>query len=192
MNEAIRQNNERYRATLGRIRSDRDLSDEARRRLMGEAYGEASANRARLVEEDRRRIGAAYDDAARSVFGPPMPRGTAGAERAAVQASYRDALFRVSEVGVGDVERLRKIQDMAAATGDKLLQRAVLYRGYELEDRGVVEAVTTADPDIGRAWGSFMDAAEEVNRAESDPFRYAGPDAPPELELASPGSAAAV
>jgi len=192
MNDALNVNLRRYREALGRVRSDRDLSEEARRRLLGEAYSEASANYTRLVGEERQQAGRVYGDAARSVFGPPMPHGTAGAERVAVQASYRDALFRVSGVGVEDSDQLHRLQSMAAATGDKLLQRAVLYRGYELEDRGVVEAVTTAEPEIGRAWESFMDAAEGLNAAEDplSPMAMAAPEPP--SEIATPSTAAAV
>lgn len=189
MNEAMKKNLENYRTALERIRANGDLHADARRRLVGEVYGEASRTHERLVGEDRARVGKAYDGAGRSVFGAPVPYGADGAERAAVQASYRDALFRVSEVGAEDADQLHRLQSMAAATGDKLLQRAVLYRGYELENPSVVEAVASSDPEIGRAWESFMDAAEELNAAEADPMRYVDPDAPAELDGHAPPAA---
>jgi len=121
------------------------------------------------------------ETAARRVFGLSLPGGAPGAERAAAQSSYRDAMFRVA--GIDDGEELNKrLSGMAAATGDRLLQKAILWRGgLELGDGSVVEAVASSEPEIGRSWESLVAAGDELHAAGSDPFT-AGMHAPPRPE----------
>lgn len=190
MSEAMAKNLKDYRTALNRIRADRDLSEEAKARMMGEIHAAATEEHRRIIEDGRDRAAKSYDDAARSVFGLSLPSGTPGAERAAAQTSQRDAFFRVS--GIDDGEELKRLSGMAAATGDRLLQRAILYRGgLELADGGVVEAVTQAEPEIGRAWESLKAAGDELRAAGSDPFTAAmyTPPKPEDMPTNSPAEA---
>lgn len=191
-NAAMEKNLKSYRAALQRVRSDRDLSEEARRRMMGETFSQAAAAHARLVEEDRAAVAEAYDGAIRRVFSPPMRREATAADMAAIQASHRDAMFRASAVGAEDTEGLTRIQEMASASGDQSLLRAALYRAHEVGAESVVRAVTESDPEIARAWETLKAAGDELHAAESDPMRYGGtqPDRPPELDGVPPAAAA--
>jgi len=178
MIEAMQKNLAGYRKALDRIRADRDISGEARSRMMNEAHTAAREEYRRIFGEGRSRASRSYDEAARSVFGPPAPRDASTAERAAIASSYRDALFRVS--GVEDAGQLHTFQAMAQATGDKLLSRAILYRGGEMGEQSLVDAVCVNDPDLERGWNGLMERAREMN-TQGDPLA-AGLHAPPRPE----------
>ena len=52
-------------------------------------------------------------------------------------------------------------------TGDAALAKAVLFRGYELENSTLVGAYFDGHPDELPAWEKFMASAQEHNTLES-------------------------
>lgn len=65
----------------------------------------------------------------RRVFGLGFATGTTEADKAAVRASYRDAVFKAD--GIEAPEHAQLFLDRAAAMGDALLARAVALIGFE-------------------------------------------------------------
>ena len=55
----------------------------------------------------------------------------------------------------------------AEITGDTPLARAVLYRGYELQNEHLVGAYFEKYPEELAAWEEFMEAAEAHNALET-------------------------
>ena len=83
----------------------------------------------------------------------------------------------------------------AEITGDESLARALLYRGYELQNENLVGGYLEKYPDERPKWDAFMDAAEEHNTLEmfgvSGVAGVAEPDKPQELGRQFAHSAAA-
>lgn len=55
----------------------------------------------------------------------------------------------------------------ARMTGDAALAKAVLFRGYELENPGLVGAYFEKCPDELPVWEAFMEVAEAHNTLET-------------------------
>lgn len=191
MNEAMAKNLKDYRTALSRIRANRDLSEEARQRMAGEVYSAVVEEHRRIVGEGRQGAEKAYNAAAKSVFGATYPANASAGDKAAISASHRDAMFRVSQIGREDSDELHRIQSMAAATGDKLLQRAVLYHAHQRGDQSLVEAVCDSNPDLERGWDGLMERAQEMN-AQSDPLASSmyAPPKPEDVPTAAPDAEA--
>lgn len=113
------------------------------------------------------------------------------ADRETVQMSYREALARVEDLT--DRDRLTSRLERAEMVGDDdVLAKAVLQRGYELQDERVVGSYLKKYPDQRERWDRFMGAAQGINELErgAQVFGDQGPQKP--RELAGPGPAPAL
>lgn len=178
IDEQMEKNKRRYRARVEQIREDQDLHEDARTKYLKEAHAEARAEHSRLFEEQRSVINERLETKRKTALAPPHIH---GADKAAVSMSYRAALDQVSSVDTADglKEQLRR----ASLVGDEVLAKAILFRGYELEDEVVVGAYLESFPDDRRAWDEFTAAAEEHNALEHQErfFGQLGPEPPREL-----------
>jgi hypothetical protein len=177
-NRDMELNKEILEDKVAEIRSNRDLNDEAKKRMIGEAYDEAVAEHRKLVQEEDDALSQTLESAARSALTPPYIPGT---DKVMVGMSYRDALNRLADVR--EPAELLRVLDRAQKTGDEILAKAVLYRGYELQSQGVVGAYTRAYPGEAHKWSSYMDAAEAFNehRKRRQLFGMIEPRKPKEL-----------
>ena len=80
--------------------------------------------------------------------------------------------------------------NQAEITGDHALARAILYRGYELDNPGLVGSYFEKYPDELPVWDEFMGAAQKANDLEalgiSGAAGVAGPERPQELGTQGP------
>ncbi len=159
--EKLQQNHAKYRRKVEQVRADWTLSDEAKRQQLEKVYGEALETYNRGVEEYRSAVRERVRSGRKRVFSAPKM----GADGALNVLSYRDALDRASRIT--ESRQLSDLLARAETTGDHALARAILYRGYELQDSDIVQSYFAKYPDELPAWDSFMDAAEEQNKLES-------------------------
>jgi hypothetical protein len=155
------ENLKKYRTRLEEIRGDWTRSAEAKRRDLQAAYEEARATHDRLADGYRRCVKERLEKARSAAFSAPK----VGKDPALDVLVYRDALDRVSKTR--DPRELSATLARARTTGDAALAKACLYRGYELENPGLVGAYFEGRPDELPAWEEFMGAAEEHNALEN-------------------------
>jgi hypothetical protein len=97
---------------------------------------------------------------------------------------YRDALDRVSKTR--DPRELTDTLTRAQMTGDSALAKAVLFRGYELQNAGLVGSYFESHPDEPPKWEEFMASAQEHNQLEEMGISVPLPEAPQELGNQAP------
>lgn len=176
--QMVEKNQRRFKQRVAQIREDEDLNEDARRNYLAEAHQAAAAKHSALFEERRSGIAERLGKARKAALQPPHIH---GADKAAVSMSYRAALDQVSKEDTAD--RLQEQLKRAELTGDTVLAKAILFRGYELEDASVVAAYLESFPDDRRAWDEFTAAAEEHNALQHQErmFGQLGPEPPREL-----------
>lgn len=160
-NPQIARNREDLAEKVAEVRANRDLNDSAKRRMIQEAYDEAAEEHKELAEEEDRAASAAMASTRRAAFSPPK---VLGADKAMVAVAYRDALDRVE--GLRTADELIRALERADRTGDEILAKAVLHRGYELESEKVVGAYLKIYPGERQKWGAFTRAAQDFNDHE--------------------------
>ena len=138
------------------------LSDEAKRLELGELYSKAKSTYDQLTDEYRSSIHERLRKTRKAAFAVPK---IAGADKAMELLAYRSALDSVAKTK--DTRELSELLARAEITGDPPLARAVLYRGYELQNEGLVGAYLESYPEELPAWGTFMEAAEAHNSLET-------------------------
>jgi hypothetical protein len=157
--DKMQRNAERYRTRIEEIRRDWTRSDEAKRRDLEAAYAEARSTYNQLADKYRSEVRGRVETTRKKAFALP-----AGGDKNLAALSYRDALDRAC--GLRDSRELSNLLARAEITGDHALARAVLYRGYELQNELLVHAYFEGYPDELPRWEEFMAAAQENNRLE--------------------------
>lgn len=177
--QAIEANREIMEGDIETVRRNPDLNDAAKKRRIGEIYDKAVAEHKELVEAEDQRVAGELQRATRAALAPPE---ISGADKAMVAMSYRDALDRVE--GVRDSDSLLQVLERAQKTGDEVLGKAVLYRGYELESESVVGAYVKTFPREASKYETFMRAAAAANKQEHQRMLFGTlpPRKPRELE----------
>ena len=162
IDEKITKNLKSYTERVEGIRADWTMSDAAKAHQITKEYEKARSHYSELREEKIAGIKANLKDRRKSVFSAPT---MFGSDKALQIMAYRDALDRVSRVT--DRHQLSDLLARAEVTGDHPLARAVLWRGYELQDEAIVGSYLEKYPDERQGWDSFMGAAEEFNEVEA-------------------------
>src|ERR671917_1886835 len=157
----MRKNLERYKQRAAEIRADQMLSDEAKHLELGELYSKARSTYDQLTDKHRSGTRERLQETRKTAFAVPK---IAGADKAMELLAYRSALDSVAKTK--DTRELSELLARAEITGDKPLARAVLYRGYELQNEGLVGAYFEKYPEELPAWEEFMDSAQEHNTLE--------------------------
>ena len=159
--EKMKQNFERYKQRAAEIRADQMLSDEAKHLELGELYSKAKSTYDQLTDEYRSGIRERLRATCKAAFAVPK---IAGADKAMELLAYRSGLDPVAKTK--DTRELSELLARAEITGDKPLARAVLYRGYELQNEGLVQSYLEKYPEELPAWERFMASAQEHNALE--------------------------
>jgi hypothetical protein len=177
--EKMRENLERYKSKAEQIRSDWTRSDEAKRQDLAALSSEARSTHAHLEDEYRTGVRNRLKETRKAAFSAPKVDKDAAQDMLA----YRDALDRTSRSM--DQRTLSDMLARAEITGDAPLARAVLWRGYELQNENLVHSYFEKCPEELPAWDAFMDAATEQNLLEQRGVTLTAgvpePERPPEL-----------
>ncbi len=91
MSEAITKNLMAHQHEVERIRSNADLSEPAKERMIGEATSRAAEENTRLQQEEQAEIQEAVESAERKVLSISYPERASAREKAMIAMSYRDA-----------------------------------------------------------------------------------------------------
>jgi hypothetical protein len=187
--EKMQRNAKNYSERIEEIRRDWTRSEEAKRQDLEAAYSEARNTYAQLAEEYRTSLRERLQQSRKAAFSAPKM----GKDAALDMLAYRDALDRASRTT--DQRTLSDMLARAEITGDTPLARAVLWRGYELQNEHLVGSYLEKYPDERETWDAFMDAAQEHNTLETLGVSGAAgvpePDRPQELGRQFAYSAAA-
>ena len=162
IDRAMAENRERYERAASAVLADPDLSDSAKEREEGAAFEKARAEHERLYAKKEAEVSSRLDEKRRAAMAPPL---VPGADKAMVGLSYRDALERAYRTR--DARELEGMLDRARMTGDKVLARAVLVRGYGLESEALVGKYLEAYPEHRERWDKFS-SAEAFDRFEGE------------------------
>ena len=159
---AMAENKERYECAAEAVLADPDLSDSAKEREEGALFKKARAEHEHLYAKKAAEVSSRLDGACRAAMAPPL---VPGADKALVHFSYRDALDRAHRVR--DARELEGMLDRARMTGDEVLARAVLVRGYGLGSEALVGKYLEAYPEHWERWDKFS-SAEAFDRFEGE------------------------
>lgn len=184
-------NRQDFDRKLAQIRSNPDLNDQAKRRMLQEAYDEAARKHRELIEKDQSGTSEKLARLEKGVFGMSYPVDVVtGVDKERIRQSYRDASFRVSGM---KPEELERILERAERTGDKQLSRAVYHVATERGVRGVADAYLKDRTQERSRWEEYTAARVEAESVEGLLFGANAyhPDRPPELDgapMADPAS----
>jgi hypothetical protein len=160
--------------TLERIRSDRDLSEEAKRRRIAEAYQDAEGRYRKAIEGQERGAAERLARAEREAFSIRYPMAASDAEKAQVRASFRgaynDVYYATSFIDDPE-ERARELARMlqrAELSGDPELADAVYHVAAERGVGGVVESYLAGRPEQRKRHEELASAREEAASVEND------------------------
>jgi hypothetical protein len=160
--DEMERNAQKYRERLEEIRSDWTRSEEAKRQEIQAAYEDARSTYTKLAEEHRTGIRERLRESRKAALSAPA---IPGSDKALQLMAYRDALDRTSRTT--DTRTLSDMLARAEIVGDMPLARAVLYRGYELQNEHLVGSYLEKYPDERPKWDAFMGAAQEHNTLET-------------------------
>ncbi len=181
--EKLQKNHADFSRKVEEVRGDWTMSDEAKRQDLQAAYEEARTTHDRLADEYRKSIEERLEKTRSAAFSVPK----VGKDPALDVLVYRDALDRVSKTR--EPRELSDTLARAQMTGDAALAKAVLFRGYELENPGLVGAYFEKYPDERPVWEEFMGAAEEHNQLTEMGVSVPPPEAPSEAQLGTQAKA---
>ena len=114
------------------IRNHPDLSDEAKKRYLAEAYEEAKEKDDQIVAEGQKVEGEKIAKLEKEVFAVAIPLAATTGEKISTRQSYRDASFRVldalDKVAVRDRQRvLSDLTERTTRVGEDLLELACYH-----------------------------------------------------------------
>jgi hypothetical protein len=181
------QNRKAFERKLEQIRSNPDLNDDAKRRMIAEAYAEARDRHREHVAEHERQTAEKLGRLERGVMGISYPYGASDADQELVRMSYRDAYDRAERVASleeGEYDKLSALLERAERSGDARLAEAVYHVATEKGIRGVADTYLASRPNAKKRWESYVAARQEAESVDNLLF---GPQAqgvtkPPELD----------
>lgn len=175
-------NKQDFDLKLTRIRSNPDLNDQAKRRMLQEAYDDAARKHRELIEKDQSGTSEKLARLEKGVFGISYPGDVAtGVDKERIRQSYRDASFKVSGM---KPEELERILERAERTQDKQLAKAVYHEATERGVRHVADSYLKDRTEERGRWEEYTATrleAESVEKLLFGAMAY-GPTKPPELD----------
>ncbi len=155
-----------------KIRGYADLTDEAKRRRIAEAYEKAAAEHQAAVEAQERDIKERVEKAEKAVFATPYPYGASAVEEAQIRAARRaayDAVYSViafsEDPGYTDGE-LERLLERAERTQDPELAAGVYHVATERGARKVADSYLEKRPAERRRWEEYVEARTEADSLE--------------------------
>lgn len=160
----------RRNAEVAKIRGYADLTEEAKRRMMAEAYEEASGRHRELVAEGERKAAERLERLERVVMGIRYPLHASDGDKELVRMSYRDAYDRAERaageaVREGDLEKLTALLQRAERSGDPHLADAVYHVCTERGLRVVADSYLESRPTERKRWEEYAEARRETESA---------------------------
>jgi hypothetical protein len=180
---------------LETIRGYADLTEEAKRRRIAEAYEKARPAYERAVEAEEWRIAERVGKSEKAVFATRYPMGTTEAEMASIRAARRSAYNDVYNSvafsgGPQDTEEaLERLLERAERTDDPELADAVYHIATERGSRVVADAYLEKRPAEKKRWDEYVAARQEDenSRAFEGLYGRAMEDRLMKPELTAPG-----
>jgi hypothetical protein len=175
-------NKQDFDRKLARIRSNPDLNDQAKRRMLQEAYDEAARKHRELIAEEEGGTSEKLARLEKGVFGISYPVDVVtGVDKERVRQGYRDASFKVSGM---KPEELQRVLERAERTQDKQLAKAVYHEATERGVRHVADSYLKDRTEERKRWEEYTAARLEAVSVEKLLFgaRAYGPTKPPELD----------
>jgi hypothetical protein len=163
MNEKITENAVEFDHEVEAIRQNADLSDEAKHRMIQEAYDGATKRHQELIEEREQGNQDAVQTMERRIFEIPVPEGVREVEAEAFRQSYRDASFRVSGM---DSDQLQAVLERAELTGDTMLARAVYHEARLTGAFGVTDVYLEGRPKERQRWENYTQQRQKAEGLE--------------------------
>jgi hypothetical protein len=191
MSDPILKNKERFDRKVKDLRNHPDLSAEAKRRYLSEAYEEAKAAHDEMVAEHKESQQRNIADLERKVFEVRMPLSVSTQEKETIRMSYRNAYDRAERAcdsaskDSGSRERaLKNLLERAERSGDGQQADAIYHLARESGMWGVADAYVASRPKAKEAWESYSAARQEAESIESRLFGWMPPRKLHELERA--------
>jgi hypothetical protein len=181
MTDAVAQNKQQLSERVEEIRSNQDLSDSAKQRMIGEAYDEAANRHGELVAEREEAAAREVAQRERSVFGLAYPKDmVANRDKEAFRQSYRDAAFRVFNM---EPKNLERVLDRAERIGDEQLAQAVYHEALERGMASLANRYREDRLDAQQRWEKYVSARKAGESTEGllfSGYSSVGPERPPE------------
>jgi hypothetical protein len=186
MNTHIANNRQDFERKVAQIRANPDLNDEARRRMIGEAYEGADARHRELAEDQRRKENERILCLDRGVMGLRYPMHASDGDKELARMSYRDAYDRAERAASADDTdnvALSTLLERAERSGDPRLAEAVYHVATERGLCGVADSYLEARPNEKKRWEDYAAARQEAESVERILFGTGdhGPIKPAEL-----------
>jgi hypothetical protein len=184
MTDARTVNAQRHDEKIARIRSNPDLSEHAKRRMIGEIHREAVAEHARLTQEAREAREEAVRSAERKVLGISYPERASAHEKALIALSYRDARDRAERAASDgqNTDALAELLERAETSGDAQLAEAAYHVATLRGSRPIADAYLADRPAARRQWEAYVEARQEADSLTVNALAgVVGPQRPSEL-----------
>jgi hypothetical protein len=161
---AIAENKRHLGRRVEEIRSNRDLNEAAKQRMISEAHDEAARRHGELVSEREEAAERERLELERSVFKLSYPKSAATErDREVYRQGYRDAAFRGWNMGASDLER---VLSWAERVGDSQLAQAVYHEAVERGIDSVADSYRAVRPDAKKRWERYVAARRASESVE--------------------------
>jgi hypothetical protein len=186
MTDPIEKNRQDLDRKLASIRSNADLNEQAKRRMIQEAYEEARRRHQQLADERRAQAADRINRLERDVMRVRYPLGASDVEKETIRMSYRDAYDRAYYASLseepGELEQeLSRLLERAERSGDPQLADAVYHVATERGLRGVADDYLGSRPEARQRWEAYTQARLEEESMHNRMFGDVPPDEPAEL-----------
>ena len=172
MTTQIDANRQEFERKVQQIRGYADLTDEAKRRMLSEAYEEAAGRHRELVAERDRKAAERLARLERGVMGIRYPMHATDGDMELARMSYRDAYDRAGRtaseaISERDPEKLEALLGRAERSGDAHLADAVYHVSTERGLRSVADSYLAKRPAERKRWEDYAQARQEAESANS-------------------------
>jgi hypothetical protein len=166
------QNTRDFNRKLEQIRSNPDLNDEAKRRMISEVYEEAARRHQELVAEQERATAEKIARLEGGVMGISYPYSASDADKELIRMSYRDAYDRAERIAGEALEsntydNLEALLERAERSGDSRLAEAVYHVATEKGIRSVADSYLSSRPTERKRWEEYTSARLEAESVEN-------------------------
>lgn len=184
MTTQIDENRQEFERKVAQIRGYADLTDEAKRRRIADAYEEAAGRHRELVEGRDRKAAERLGRLERAVMGIRYPMHASDGDKELARMSYRDAYDRAERaaseaVRERDPEKLATLLERAERSGDPHLADAVYHVSTERGLRGVADSYLEKRPAERKRWEEYAEVRGEADAGSPlDRFLVGGDHGP--------------
>jgi len=157
IDELIAENRASMKRAEERIRTEKELSDEGKRRKLEQSWQWHRERHQELVDEQKATRAAKREQLERKVFAP----------KSGNQQSYREALDIASRVQ--NPNEMNELYQQAISVGDEEMQQALTYHSVQRGYQSIVEDYGKRNPQAAQALAEY--SSPEVSPREMDRVR---------------------